>query len=527
MMLPVLRAQKPKSSGPIGFAIVGCVLALGGSEANAQTDEAQGSTAPSGSKRTVSIVPRFSVTETMTDNVFLSSTNKQSEQTTDINPGIRISGEGSRIKGYFDYSRRESLYAQNSSGRTSQNALNTFGSIEAVDNRAYLDVSGTISQQAISALGTQSLGNSAINSNLTESTNLRLSPYVRGQLGGFANYTLRHSISTNRSQSAQVSDVTTSDTQFQLNSAGSSTPLAWSMAATRQNIGYSGVGRSTESDSATGSLVYTVTPQLVLTLTGGQESNNFTTINKELNWTSGFAVNWRPAETTQFIATRQNHSYGDSFALSLDHRTGRTAWRFSDSKAVTATPSQPGFASLGSVYDLYFAQFAAIEPDPVARAALVSNFLLVNGINPNTVAVSSFLTSAVSLQRRQDMSVALLGVRDTITLTATRSEGSRLDSISGVSDDLSNSGVIRQSGLSINFSHKLTPETALTLLASAQQASSSLGQQNTTTNLINISLSTRVGTQSTALLGLRRVMFESNANPYTENAITGTLNVPF
>ena len=526
-MSPLLRSSTQKSSRQVGLAAVGCVLAAAVSQAGAQTEGGQELSSAGGSRRAIAIVPRISVTETLTDNIRLSSVNKQSEQTTDFNPGIRISGESSRVKGYFDYSRHESFYAQNSSGRTSQNALNTFGSIEAIDNRAYLDFSGTISQQAISALGTQSVGNSAVNANLTESTNLRLSPHLRGQLGGFANYTLRYSISTNRSQSAQVSDVTTTDAQLQLQSTGSSAPFAWSIAATRQNIGYSGIGRSTESNSVTGSLIYTVTPQLRLTLTGGQESNNFTTVNKESNGTSGFAVNWRPSETTQFNATRQNRSFGDSFNISLDHRTGRTAWRFSDSRDVSTTPSQPGFASLGSTYDLYFAQFAAIEPDPISRAALVSNFLLVNGINPNTVAISSFLTSAVSLQRRQDLSIALLGVRDTITLTATRSEGSRLDSISGVSDDLSNAGVVRQSGLSVNFSHKLTPETALTLLASAQQASSSLGQQETTTNLINVSVSTRLGSHTSALLGLRRVMFESNTNPYTETAVTGTLNVAF
>ena len=512
---------------PIGVAVVGSILILGVTDVSAQVDGNSSESAAGVTKRTFSIVPRFSVTETLTDNIRLSSANRQSEQTTDISPGIRISGESSRVKGYFDYSRRESLYAQNSSGRTSQNALNTFGSFEAIDNRAFIDFSGTISQQAISALGTQSVGSSSINSNLTETTNLRISPYLRGRLGSLANYTLRYSIATNRSQSAQVSDVISTDTQLQINSLGSSLPLAWSMAASRQNIGYSGAGRSTESGSVTGSLIYTLNPQLVFTLTGGQETNNFTTVGSESSWTTGLGLNWRPSETTQISASRQTRSFGESFNISLDHRTGRTAWRFGDSKDLTSTPSQTGFASLGSTYELYFAQFAAIEPDPIKRAALVSNFLLVNGINPNTAVISSFLTSAVSVQRRQDMSVALLGVRDTVTLTATRSEGSRLDTLAGVADDLANSGVVRQSGLSVNLSHKLTPQTAVTLLASVQQASGSLTQQETTTNLVNVSLTTRVGTQSTALVGLRRVMFESSTNPYTETAITGTLNVPF
>jgi len=512
----------PKFIGPSSLGVF-LAMTLGGAWAQTN-DMAQSS---GGTKRVFSVVPRLSITETFTDNVSLATTGKQSELTTEVSPGIRITSESGRLKGYLDYSFRQTLYAQNTSSRSAQNALNAFGTIEAIDNTAYLDFSGVISQQAISALGTQSVGTASINSNLTESTTLMLSPHVRGRLGSFANYVARYSITTNRSQSALVSDVTSANAQVQLNGQSSFARLGWSLGASRQGIAY-GAGRSTEADSLSGSLNYSVTPQLNLSLTGGQESNNYATPSKESNWTSGFAVNWIPSESTRISASRQNRSFGESHSISFDHRTARTAWRFSDSKDVSSTPSQIGFASLGSIYDLYFAQFATLEPDPIKRAALVNGFLQANGISPTASVVSSFLTSAASLQRRQDMSFALLGVRDTITFTATRSEGTRLDTIAGASDDLANSAVVRQHGFSVNYAHKLTPDAAFNILASTQHASStSQGLQDTATNLVNLSLSTRVGTQSTAVLGIRRVAFESNTAPYTETAITGTLNVQF
>ena len=133
-----------------------------------------------------SIVPRVSLAEAFTDNVFLASVGRKSELTSEISPGIRITSNGGQIKGFFDYSLRETFYANNSSGRRSQNALNTFGQIVVVDNKAFVDFSGTISQQTISAFGTLSAGNSVINPNLTETRTFYVSPYLRGRLASFA-----------------------------------------------------------------------------------------------------------------------------------------------------------------------------------------------------------------------------------------------------------------------------------------------------------------------------------------------------
>ena len=333
-------------------------------------------------------------------------------------------------------------------------------------------------------------------------------------------------MTTSRSQSALAPGVSTNVASIKLNGQTTSARLGWSVDASRQNTGYN-AGRTSEADSLRASLIYTFNPQLNFSVTGGQEANNYATAGKESSFVSGFAVKWIPSDTTQLSASRQQRSFGESHSVSVDHRTALTAWRFSDLKDVSATPSQIGSVGLGSTYDLYFSQFASIEPDPIRRAALVSNFLQANGINPNTSVVSSFLTSAISLQRRQDFSFALLGLRDTVTFFANRSEASRLDAIAAVNDDLSNSASLRQRGLSVSYAHRLTPEASLNVLASAQKAFDSLGLQNTTTKSINVSVSTRLSTRSTGLLSARRVVFESAASPYTENAITGTLNVQF
>ena len=480
----------------------------------------------SGPKRSFSVVPRLSITETFTDNVSLASTGRQAELITSISPGILISGNSGRVKVYFDYSLHETLYAQNSSGRRSQNALTSAGTIEAVENWAYLDFGGTISQQAISAFGTQSPSNFSINPNLAETRNFRLSPYLRGKLSTFADYEARYSLATSRSASALASDVTTKEAVVKLSGRSPTASLGWGLDASRQDTNYR-AGRSTQADRLNATLTYAAAPQLNFSVSGGQEANNFTTVDKKSSFTSGFGVNWAPWETTKLSASRQNRSFGQSHNVSFEHRTPRTVWRFSDSKDISVTPGANGLIGLGSIYDLYFAQFASIEPDPVLRAALVNNFLQANAINPNIPVVSGFLTSAASLQRRQDISFGLLGVRDTVTFIANRSEGSRLDSVAVANDDLSNSGAVRQNGLSVSYSRRLTPDASLNVLASLQKATDGLGLQNTSTKSVNLSVSTRLSRQSTGVLSARRVVFQSNTAPYTESAITGALNVQF
>jgi uncharacterized protein (PEP-CTERM system associated) len=500
------------------------VMAVAG--AHAQTVDTQEPVSATGAKPAFSVVPRVSVAETFTDNARLSSVDKRADQITEISPGIRITSETGRVKGYFDYSLRELIYVQNSTPSTTQNALNTFGTVEAVEKRAYLDFSGNISQQAISAFGTQSVGNTATNANLTETSSLRLSPYVRGRLTDAAEYEARYSLTTTRTQSSLVSDVTAADALVKVGSGSGFRLLGWSVEGTQQNINYS-AGRTTEADRLRAVLTYAVIPQFRLSAIGGREANNYLSFDKQSYDSTGFGVDWTPSERTKLSASRENRFFGEGHNLSFEHRTGRTVWRFSDVRDSYATPSQSGVGSIGSVYDLFFTQFAANEPDPILRAQLVNNFLLANGINPNAVVLSNFLTSAVSLQRRQNLSFSLLGVRDTVTFMATRSETSQLDSLSTFSGDFSKSSVVSQQGFNASYAHRLTPLTSLNVFASQQNTSGSFALQDSTLRSFTVSVSSLIAKRSTVTFGIRRVVFDSSISPYVETAITGNLTVGF
>jgi uncharacterized protein (PEP-CTERM system associated) len=473
----------------------------------------------------VTVTPRVTVSETITDNVRLVGSNPQSEQITEIAPGIRINVVGARLKTYFDFGLSKVIYAQDTSANPSQTqkTLNTFGSFEAVENWAFVDFGGNISQQSVSAFGTQSAANTSVNANQSEVSNYRVSPYVRGQLASAADYEARYSRSTTRSDSATASDVDTADTTAKLSGNSAFKNLGWSADASRQTVSYS-AGRTTEADRFNLGLSYTVTPQLVVLVGGGREANNYLTLGKESTSTNSVGVNWSPSELTKLSASRSKRSFGDAHSLNFEHRSARTIWRFNDSRDVSATPSQTGFGSVGSVYDMLFSQ--STEPDLIARAAAVNAFLQAYGINPTASVVGNFLSSALSVQRRQDVSFALLGLRDTITFMATRTESYRLDTLSTSFDDLSTASRVRQQGLSVNYAHRLAPDYSLGVLWSLQKTLGDTDAQDARLRSLNLNVTGRVGKRTTAAVGVRHVVSEGLA-PYSETAVTGNLNVQF
>ncbi len=508
---------------PIAKARAICVGMLCGTASLAQFAMAQeaggGNAAP---KASFSVVPRVSLTETWTDNARLTSA-KQSEQITEVSPGLRADFNHARLKGFFDYALSGLSYAQSSSTSRSANALSSNLKLEAVDNTFFVDATGSISQQAVSAFGTQSVSSTSVNANNTEVSTYSVSPYVQGRIGNTANYLARYSRSVTNNG---VADSASSQASVGFKGGSSFKSLGWSADANRQELSYS-AGRTTTNDTLTVGLNYAITPQISVSAQGGSESNNFTSLDTQTNALSGVGFNWSPLNATRVSATTLHHSYGDTYQLSLDHRTGRTVWRYANSKSVTQTPNQQGTASLGTAYDLYFAQFASIQPDPVARAQLVNAYLQSYGIAPSTAVLAGFSASSLTMQRQQQLSFALLGVRDSITVIASQTDSNRLDALTLAVDDFSTASAIRQQSLSVNFAHRLSPDYSLSLLVSQVATTGSLSAQSNTLNSLNLSLAGKVGRKSTMTLGLRQVQSDGALTSYSETAVTGAFQLQF
>lgn len=475
--------------------------------------------------RTVTVEPRVAADVIWSDNAKHGVGEKRPEFTTTVSPGVRLAARGQRLTGDLDYSLTRVTRARNTSSDETQQALRSTAKLEAIEDRVFVDYSGTISQRSISAFGQQTDDPFAENSNRTEVRTFQLAPYVQGMVSDWARYQVRYSTMSSRSKSGLGSDQDNQQFTAGLNSVSIGTRFDWSVNASRHISNFK-EGREVEADQLRTVLGYRVTPELRLAVIPGWESNNYATVNKDSSLTWGVSADWS-VERTKLSALIEDRFFGRSHAFSFEHRTQRTAWKLRDSRNVNVSPEQFGRATVGTLYDLLFFQFESIEPDPDRRALLVESYLLANGLNGLTPLEIGFQSSGATLQRRQDLSFTLIGLRETLSLLATQSRSTSLFNTSSGLGDLSNSTFVRQQSFSLSYSRRLRPGTSMNVLVSRLRSLGSLTAQSTTLKSYNISLSTQLGQQTSASLGLRRSEFDSPTGPYTENSIRGGVTVRF
>jgi uncharacterized protein (PEP-CTERM system associated) len=477
------------------------------------------------SGRTFSVVPRLFIEERLTDNGRL-ETNKSSDLVSQISPGIRIDSTGGRVKGFLDYALTGIAYARNSNGNEFQNALNSLVNVEAVEKWAFIDFNANISQQVISAYGTRTADSSLINSNRTEVRTLGVSPYLKGRLAGSADYEVRWTQYWSRNSTTESANYDSSLALVRL--TGDAGPRLVSWAADASHFVYSyHAGRRSFDDIVHAIVNITPNPQLRLSLIGGRESTNISSLETETNNTPGVGIEWDPSERTQLTGQVERRFFGPYHSLSFSHRTPRTVWRYTDTQDVTTGFGQSAPGSQGTAYDLFFTQFASVQPDPVLRAALVNEFLRINGIAPTTQVFTGSLASAPTRERRQELSFALLGVRDTVTFGATQTRGLRLDNTAAIADDFVNGNLVKQRGVGIGASHRLTPTAALNLLVSVDRTSGNATSQSTTLRSVSLYWTDQLGPRGTFSLGAHHSSFSSTTQPYEENGVTAAVGLRF
>lgn len=478
------------------------------------------------------IKPSVAVDVTYTDNVNpAGAAAKKSDFITRIAPGLRMEGKSARASGSLDYKWQQNMYADHGAYDNDQNSLAATGKLELVEQWLFIDATGNIAQRPISAFGTQGIANELVNTNRTETSSYRLSPYIQGHLGP-ADYELRFSnVETNADNGVLATNGGTTTRSWSGRLAGD-TPLAalgWSLNAERQSVSFGSGGRQeTRNSRVYGTLEYRIDPQIKLLLNAGRESDNFTLAGSQSHSTSGYGIDWAPTERTLLALRQDQRSYGDSYSVNFTHRTALSAWRFTDSRSVSLPTQQMTQAPLSSAYELLNLQLSSQYPDPAERAARTYEQLAALGIPADALVYGNLMSMQAFEQRRQEASVSLTGVSNTVTFTVQRSASSRAGTGIGLADDFAASSNIRQSGVSGNWAHKLSPHTALTFNALNSRSRGDAATQDTRLRSYSLLLTTKLGVHTSATAGLRQTSFDNTGGiSYDEQAVTGSLVVSF
>jgi uncharacterized protein (PEP-CTERM system associated) len=476
--------------------------------------------------RAWTVEPRVSASATYTDNVRLSAVDTRNELIGEVAPGVRVRAGSASLQAYLDYELRGLAYRDDSSPSTTQNRLNTFGRLEAIDDRLFLDFSAAVDQQTVSAFGLQGQGSASVNPNRTEVRSFGVSPQLTGKLGGVLAYDLRYSARTTRSDA--IAGLNNNDTDQWSALLGGATPfsrLAWSVAGSAQRVRYPDDRRRSESDRVSGRLTLQPAATYRVWVTGGRESNNFAALDRQSNSTHGAGFEWIPGPRTRLLAARERRFFGDDDTLAFSHRSGRAVWQLDHTRSATAPSDQFATSAVGTVFDLVDAQLTAQFPDPAERAVEVERFLAVTGLPRDATVTAGFLSSRIQLQKASRISLLLAGRRNAITLAATHSESESLES-GLLGDDFDTFSRIRQTGFSVTWAYRLSPLSALSVTGARQRSFGvrpSAATETTGLRTLQAALQTRIGRRTTAGVTARRTESEAVANPYVENAAALTI----
>ena len=516
------------------------LLALAAVGAAAQTFDGPGSGyggLPTGAERTAGaptsgngrgfyITPSVGVQATLTDNANLSATNKQSDLIASITPAIQMGGQSGRVKGFLDYALTASASVRGTEIDQLQNSLNARVSAEAIRNWLYVDASAQISQQYISPFGTQSSDATLANSNRTETSTFGISPYLSGQIGGVVNYRARIEYTYTNSGTSQASNSSTLLGNLHFDATTRWSKLGWLVDLLHREYDFT-QGRDTTDNIALGQLTYAVTPEFRVSLRANTESNNITTLQMQTYNGWGWGLDWAPSPRTHLFLTEDQRFFGSSHVYGFDYRTPRSVWRISSTQGLSTGQYNGGRGNPGSAFDLLFAQFATLEPDPVLRAQLVNNFMQSNGINPNTPVSSSYLPSQVQEERRQEASVALMGIRSTVMFSAYQTYSRNLGVLSNPGNDFASGNLTRWRGVGATWSHRLTPQSTINLNATGTRTTGESSTQETTLWALYGMWSAQVSRRATASITVRHQRFSSDTAPYNESALIGNLSMTF
>jgi uncharacterized protein (PEP-CTERM system associated) len=477
------------------------------------------------------IEPSVSVNETATDNVGLTGKHRKSDWITDITPGVRIDGRGDRFRLNLDYQLHGLFHANDSSRDNHQNSLNAAGSLEVLENLFFIDAAAKIAQENRSAFAGSAYSSVDVNDsdNTAETRSYRLSPYFRGMLGASTEYLLRYSLDKTTTDAGGAYDGQTRQWLGRLASTRNFSGFGWSVEASRQRNDYERE-RDTKSDLVRGRLTYHFDPQFRVSLIAGRESNDYASLDEKSHTIKGGGFEWAPTERTLLAASREDRLFGNSDSISLTHRTARTAWKYSQTKDYFTSTGQSS-GGVGTYFSLLDSMFSSAIPDPVARAAFVNAMLASSGLSPNAVLQGGFLTSNVTLQKRKELSLALVGARNTVTFAASQGETRDISNGAGLGwfqgTNFLSLDNVRQTGASVNWSHKLTGLSTLTSSASRLKSKGSgTSPAHTSETMYSVNFLTRLGPKTDAGLGARRIELDGTTG-YTENALTGTFSHRF
>jgi uncharacterized protein (PEP-CTERM system associated) len=490
--------------------------------------------APS-SRAEIKVTPTASVQETWTDNVNQATADQaRSEFVTDFAPGLRLVDNNPRMQLAANYQFHKLAYSDNDA----PNLRNSYSELQAdlkgrvIEDLLFLDADATRHRQAVSAFGPQVNGSLYSSNNNGDVTTWRVSPYLARRIGSSADLVVRYTRDSVQANVVGYGNTKGDEANVMFSSAGEQR-IGWNLYYDRQHLTDSLAGDSTTA-TAMGTLSWRVQPGFALNASAGYDDFDYSSLGGRTHgpsWNVGYS--YTPSTRTSLTMSVGRRYFGQSRALKGMHRSRHTVWTVSYDESVTTSRQQFLLPSAVDTTSLLDSLFMSRFPDPVLRRQAVDAFIQSNGLPPSLANNINYLSNRFILQKQFMASVAMIGARSTLTLSAFDTRRNALSVQQADSQLLGNSQFnlndnVHQRGLSGTVSYRMSSRTDAVATADVSRAVSLTTDIRTLNRSLRLGLHHQFQRKLQGVLELRHIQGSySSDQTYTENAISATLSMMF
>jgi len=477
-----------------------------------------------------------SATETYTSNVNYSAQGQaEGDFATSFSAGLNVSG-GGRFKLNGGIGATAVFYAkhpENDSIALTPN-VNLAGTVEAIENFAYVDVAVNINPSFLSPFGPQPSDLANATNNRYISQTYVVSPHIKGRIpGSNISYQLRDdNYWTTSSQfggnSAHVPATYGNGLSGSMNSPAS--PWGWTLEYSLfyYENGFNSVAVAGQSGTTANKtqairliLPYQIDPQLQIAPRIGYESNTIGVpgprdVIDSQGTIYGIGGQWNPTDRTKIEGFWEHRFFGASYSAQFSHRLPNAAISANFSRGLSSYPQLALAIPAGATVSQFLnAAFATRIPDPAERALAVEQFLASTGLPPTLASPVNFYGATLSLQQSATVSLVLIGVRNSVTFGLFHVTSEAISGTGAVLPPALQFGQNNtQTGGGISYSHSLSGNTNFGASANYSWTTSNntegpLGNARSRNGYVSANLNTRLGPKTTCSGGVSYTRYES------------------
>lgn len=213
-------------------------------------------------------------------------------------------------------------------------------------------------------------------------------------------------------------------------------------------------------DAVTAGPTYSPNNELVLGLVGGTERTT-SSGTTQTDSVVGVTAYWVPSQRTNLAVSVDKRFFGTGWNASFTHRMPSVSFALRAARE-PMLPTVAGVGTRGNLSAFLDAILTTRFPDPVQRAALVSEMIATRGLQTSVQGTAGSVSNYAQLASGGETTVVFLGTRNTVSVSIyqqtitllTRADGTSQFLGSGDSDN-------RQQGATVGVNRRLSPNTAL------------------------------------------------------------------